>query len=193
MIAGAGGNNSWLLRIIHELQRTHQINEDVEFTVYDGDTVEQKNLLYQDFTKEDLLDNKAEVLSKRYAFFSVPAYIQDPHEFDNYDIVICGVDNKKFREMLYRYMNEHPEKYWIDLRAEGHTVSINAKSNKISLEELLNTLPKTDSGGNSCQLSYELDAGIIQLGNRIAATIGAQYLLNHLRGEENPPSFIHMF
>ena len=193
MIAGAGGNNSWLLSILSTLQRTGQIPDDTEFTIFDGDTVEKKNLLYQDFEIVDVLENKAKVLGKRYAIKAVPKNIKKPEEFDPFDIVICGVDNKEFREMLYHYMEEHPEKYWVDLRAEGRVVAVYARHKNVSLQELLATLPKNSTDPTSCQLSYELDNGIIQLGNRIAANIGAQYLLNYIRGEENPPSFIHMF
>jgi hypothetical protein len=193
MVAGAGGNNSWLLNAINDLQRKHQIPEFVEFTIWDGDTVEKKNLLYQDFTVDDILDNKAKVLAARYAMAAKAKYIKDPKDFEPYDMVICGVDNKDFREMMYRYMDNHPEKYWIDLRAEGRTVVVYAKHKSMPLEELIATLPKNATGSTSCQLSYELDNGVIQLGNRIAACIGAQYLLNYIRGEENPPAFIHMF
>lgn len=193
MIAGAGGNNSWLLRAIYDLIGKNQIPDSVEFTIYDGDSIEQKNLLYQDFKMDEVLDNKAKVLGKRYAMKAVAKYVKSPKDFDGFDVVICGVDNKDFREMLYRYMDEHPEKYWIDLRAEGRMVAVYAKSDNVPLSTLIDALPKGESEDTSCQLSYELDNGIIQLGNRIAAIIGAQYLLNYIRGEANPPSFIHMF
>jgi hypothetical protein len=55
------------------------------------------------------------------------------------------------------------------------------------------TLPAEGSGAASCQLEYERSAGIIQYGNQIIATIGVQLLLNHLRGELNPPDFVQRF
>jgi len=57
----------------------------------------------------------------------------------------------------------------------------------------LKTLPDKNSKGTSCQREYELTAGIIQLGNQIAAIITAQYFLNFVREEENPPVFNNMF
>ena len=39
----------------------------------------------------------------------------------------------------------------------------------------------------------ELDNGIIQLGNRIIATIGVQLLINYLRDEINPARFMVRF
>jgi len=194
MIAGAGGNNSWLCRILAELQARDQIPAHVEFTIFDGDNVEKKNLLYQDFTLDDVLENKAKVLATRHAMLGKQKFIKDSKEFEPYDVVICGVDNRDFREMLFKYMARNPEKYWIDLRAEGRTIAVYTQGKENTLEFLLSTLPgKGSKSTTSCQLSYELDAGIIQLGNRIAAVIGAQYLLNFIRGEQNPPEFRHMF
>ncbi|HLP80881.1 MAG TPA: ThiF family adenylyltransferase [Nitrosomonas sp.] len=193
MIAGAGGNNSWFLNEINRLIIKDQLPTGIEFTIYDGDDVEKKNLLYQDFETADVLENKAKVLSIRYAMHAKQRYIKDAKEFDNYDIVISGVDNRDFRALLFEYMNDHPEKYWIDLRAEGRTVALYTKHKTNTLDKLLSTLPPKGTKSASCQLKYELDNGIIQLGNKIAAMIAAQWLLNHLRGEQNPPDFIHMF
>jgi molybdopterin/thiamine biosynthesis adenylyltransferase len=192
MIAGGGGNNSWLMKHLCDLQTTDQIPDWVIFTIYDGDNIEKKNLLYQNFTIDDLLENKAEVLGKRYTASYVSKYINNPKEFDKFDVVICGVDNVDFREMLFKYMEKHPEKYWIDLRAEGRSVAAFSRHPKNTLKILLESLPKNGES-TSCQLEYELKNGVVQMGNRIAAVIGAQYFLNYLRGEINPPSYIHMF
>lgn len=193
MVAGAGGNNSWFVKLADEMLRKDQIPETVEFTIYDGDDIEKKNLLYQDYELKEVTENKAAVLAKRYAMMAKQKYIKDPKEFDAYDVVISGVDNRDFREMLFKYMDKHPEKYWIDLRAEGRVVAIYTKHRLNTLDVMLKTLPAKGAKSTSCQLAYELDNGIIQLGNRIAAVIGAQYLLNYVRGEENPASFVHMF
>ena len=194
MIGGAGGNNSWLCRVLAELQLRDQIPPHVEFTIFDGDNVEKKNLLYQDFILDDVLENKAKVLAARHAMLAKQKFIKDPKEFEPFDVVISGVDNRDFREMLFKYMDKHPEKYWIDLRAEGRAVAIYTCNKNNTLEFMLDTLPKSGTKSTtSCQLSYELDAGIIQLGNRVAAMIGAQYLLNFIRGEQNPAVFVHMF
>lgn len=192
LIAGAGGNNSWLMKHLHDLQVVGQIPDWVILTIYDGDTVENKNLTYQNFTSKDLLEQKAEVLGKRYTARYVNEYIEDAKVFDKFDVVICGVDNPDFRELMYRYMDKHTDKYWIDLRAEGRSVAIFTRHQKNTLEVLLNTLPK-DKTPTSCQLEFELANGVVQMGNRIAAVVGAQYFLNYLRGEPNPPSYIHMF
>ena len=193
MVAGAGGINSWFLHHINRLIRKDQIPSFASFTIFDGDDVEQKNLLYQDFELVNVLENKAKTLGDRYDMIAKGKYIKNPKDFDPYDIVVCGVDNKKFREMLFRYMATQPDKYWIDMRSEGRAVTIYTKNKKNTLEYMLSTLPKNDVADASCQLEYELSSGIIQLGNQISSIIGAQYLLNFIRGEESPDHFIYLF
>lgn len=194
MVIGCGGNGSWLLRHIHRLIKKDQIPQTVEFTLYDDDNVEKKNLLYQDFEMKDVLDNKAQVMANRYDMVAKGKRVKDAKEFEPFDIVIAAVDNPDLRELLYRYMDKNPEKYWIDVRAEGRAVSIYTRHRNNTLAKLLKTLPKnTEGASTSCQLAYELDSGIIQMGNQIAAVITAQLLLNHLRGEENSDEFTHMF
>ena len=192
-IIGAGGINSWLIDKIFFAQRTSQINNDIQFHVYDGDQVEQKNISYQNFKSLDILTNKATALAERYMLIDHPEFVEKESTLDEYDIVICGVDNRIFRAMLFNYMERHPEKYWIDLRAEGRFVAYYTKHKKNTLDILMATLPAEGSGATSCQLEYERSAGIIQYGNQIIATIGVQLLLNHLRGELNPPDFVQRF
>lgn len=193
MVAGAGGNSSWFLKAIDDLITKGQIPDTVQFTIYDGDDVENKNLLYQDYQKLDVLQNKAKALGIRYGMAYKSKYIEDPKEFDNYDVVVAGVDNRDFRVLLYEYMAKHPEKYWIDMRAEGRVATFYTKHKKNTLDYLMSTLPPPGAAATSCQLKYELEAGIIQLGNRIVAIIGAQLFLNHIRGEANQSEFTHMF
>lgn len=195
MIAGAGGINSWFVALVADLISKDQIPLFWEFTIFDGDNVEKKNLLYQNFQFEDQLENKSEVLGKRYAMAYKVKYIKSAKEFDPYDIVVCGVDNREFRAMLFEYMSKNPDKKWIDMRSEGKAIAIFATNPKNTLSELMKTLGSEDenSGSGSCQLEFELSAGIVQLGNRIVANIGAQYLLNFVRDEPNLASFIRRF
>ena len=195
MIAGAGGINSWLVQILSDLAVKGQIPPTWQFTIFDEDCVEKKNLLYQNFTFVDQMENKAKTLGDRYGMLYKSKFVKSPKDFTNFDIVICGVDNKDFRTMLFTYMNDHPEKEWIDLRSEGRVVAAFTKNSKNTLEEMMSTLSTENDteSGSSCQLGFELDSGIIQLGNRIIANIGAQYLLNILRSEISPAKFIYRF
>jgi molybdopterin/thiamine biosynthesis adenylyltransferase len=192
MVIGAGGNGSFFLKHIHRLIRKGQIPDGVSFTVFDGDDVEKKNTAYQDYETKDILENKAKVMSVRYDMLAKTHYVKDAKDFAGFDTIICCVDNKDFRELMFRYADKHPNVYWIDVRAEGQSVVIYTRNKKNILDVMLKTLPK-ESKGTSCQREYELSNGIVQMGNQIAAVITAQYFLNYIREEENPPVFNHMF
>lgn len=193
IVVGAGGNGSWFLRHIHRLIQKSQIPDGISFTVFDGDDVEKKNTLYQDYETKDILEKKSKVMADRYDFQAKTRYVKDVKDLEGFDVIICCVDNRDFREMMFRHVDKHDEKYWIDVRAEGQGVVIYTKNKKNTLEAMLKTLPDKNSKGTSCQREYELTAGIIQLGNQIAAIITAQYFLNFVREEENPPVFNNMF
>jgi hypothetical protein len=195
MIAGGGGIGSWLVQELDRLRKHGQIGPMYQFTIFDNDTVEQKNLPYQNYDELDLLDYKARSLGERYIMNYENIAVSKPTQFDLFDIVISGVDNSKFRRMLFTYMSNHPEKYWIDLRAEGTQMAFYTKHKSNTLDALIKTLPDktTDNNSTSCQRSWELNAGVVQLGNKIIAVIAAQLFLNNIRGEANPASYTHIY
>ena len=195
MIAGGGGIGSWLVQELDRLRKHGQIGPMYQFTIFDNDTVEQKNLPYQNYDELDLLDYKARSLGERYLMNYESIAVYKPVQFDPYDIVISGVDNSKFRRMLFTYMADHLEKYWIDLRAEGTQMAFYTKHKLNTLDLLIKTLPDEtiDDKSTSCQRSWELDAGVVQLGNKIIAVIAAQLFLNNIRGESNPASYTHIY
>ena len=81
VMIGAGGTGGHvaphLYRMLHSLERP------CRFIIIDGDIVEEKNLLRQNFTAADLGRNKAQVLAERYsAVFGmpceyIPEYMED--------------------------------------------------------------------------------------------------------------------
>lgn len=193
LIVGAGGIGSWLAGNLYE-SKIHGQLDDLDITIADPDTVDQKNIGYQNFTMTDLLDNKAEVLANRYFMHAIPKKITDSKILDKYDCIVSAVDNSIFRRTLfdYSFTTKGQFKYWIDLRSEGRTVAIFTKA-KQSKEILNATLPAQDVDNGSCQLSFELDKGIIQRGNKIVAAIGEQTILNWYRGEPNVNNFSYRF
>ena len=74
---GAGGTGGHvaphLYRLLHTLERP------VKVVIADGDIVEQKNLVRQNFISADLGKNKAQVLAERYstAFGMETLYVPD--------------------------------------------------------------------------------------------------------------------
>ncbi len=190
IIVGAGGIGSYLVREISALISKNQIKNSL-FVLYDDDIVNTENLTYQNFEEEDITDFKAETLSIRYELESrnnilfVNQKVKSEDILDEFDVVISAVDSNDFRKLLYKWSEKHPERFWIDLRSEGRTITYYQKHEKHTEEFMLKTLSEKHSG--SCQLSYELAENKIQLGNVIIGEIGAQLLLNFIRGEYSSP------
>ena len=193
LIVGAGGIGSWLCRDLSNAIDTAQFGRKdlIRVTVADDDQIEDKNLRYQDFTEEDLYDNKSEVMADRYGFVAHPERIENLTGYGTYGLILCCVDNTRFRRELFnQFVTGGP--FWIDLRSEGATVAAFTKHKQNSLDKLLATLPEEIEEG-SCQRAEDLANNTIQYGNRIIASIGAQFALNWHRKAANPPKFIHNF
>ncbi len=192
LIIGCGGIGSWLIPRINRLMEYKQLS-DINVTVADNDQVEDKNLPYQNFDMGDIIDDKALIMDSRYNVLAINRRIVEEKELKAYDIIICAVDNAPTRRLVYKHCVGDSNKYFIDLRAEGSAVWAATSDCKMSYDGLLKTLGSSDED-RSCQLAFELDKGIIQLGNTVIAEIGAQYLLNHLRNKKNPGEpFSHRF
>ncbi len=189
LIVGAGGIGSWLAENIHKYQAAQHL--DVEITLIDDDTVDFKNLRYQNFLKTDLTDNKAEVLANRYKFNWRAKRVNDTTDLKDFDCIISAVDNIQFRKLLFKYAADN-DTYFIDLRSEGRTIAFYTKHKKNTLDYLLASLPTSTENG-SCQLAFELENNIVQNGNRIIAQIGTQLLLNWYRNEKNQAEFSQRF
>ena len=65
VMLGAGGTGAYAAPHIYRL--LHVLDRPVRFIIADGDTVEEKNLVRQNFVNSDLGKNKAKVLAERYA------------------------------------------------------------------------------------------------------------------------------
>jgi len=193
LVVGAGGIGSWLAEHLYNLDTHGQFSDNVSFTFADDDTVENKNLYYQNFFMEDIMDEKSESLSARYGFGSITSRIESEDQLNGYEGIVCCVDNSKFRKLLFNYVDKNEDVYWMDMRSEGRDIAVFTKNKKNTLEVMLKTLPKDDVEDGSCQRQWEFENNIIQFGNRIVSSIGAQYLLNWVRGDKNPQHYIAHF
>jgi hypothetical protein len=197
LIVGAGGIGSWLAQHLHQLSEHGQF-DGCQFLFADDDTVETKNLSYQNFTDDDILEEKAESLNIRFGFTSLVKRIATAKEITGYDCVVSAVDNAAFRKLMFETLISDPiaedDPYWIDLRSEGTAVSFFTKHKKNTCEAMLKTLNLDNpEDGGSCQHEWELSENRIQLGNRIIATVAAQLLLNWVRGGRNSSSWSYKF
>ena len=189
LVIGAGGIGSWLVSILNKYEEHGQMHY-AKITIADPDIVEDKNLSYQNFEEDEILDYKALCLEARYNLIGINQRIDNPDQLEDYDLIVCCVDNGKTRKMLFEYCTDN-KKYFIDLRCEGQGVYALTSDADMNLDQLLNTVDDSEEG--SCQLAHELNDNIIQLGNRIIASIGAQMTLNWIRGEINVGTFTHRF
>ena len=149
VMLGAGGTGGYiaphLYRLLYTLDRT------VKIIIADGDIVEQKNLVRQNFIRGDIGKNKAQVLAERYAcafgmeILYVPEFIENEDKLanlisshhgskDEITILIGAVDNNKSRQLCHKIFEQSKDLIYIDsgngeytgqvvcgIRSEGHT------------------------------------------------------------------------
>ena len=185
-IIGAGGIGSYLVRALSDLMDKQQLR-NVDITVFDDDQVEESNIMYQDFSIDDILDNKAEALATRYRITAVDAKIEKISELKDFDLVVSCVDNSIVRRMIFK--NYEKIKDFIDLRSEGKSYAIYTKDGNTK-DKLLKTLPEKDVENGSCQLAVDKKSGNIQQGNKIVALIGSQAILDRARGSKTKLSIV---
>ena len=65
VMLGAGGTGGHIAPHLYRL--LYALDRPVRFIICDGDVVEQKNLVRQNFIPADLGENKAKVLAERYS------------------------------------------------------------------------------------------------------------------------------
>ena len=77
VMLGAGGTGGHIAPHLYRL--LYALERPVRFIICDGDIVEEKNLVRQNFTPADLGENKAKVLAERYSsvFGMETEYVQE--------------------------------------------------------------------------------------------------------------------
>jgi len=137
IMLGAGGTGGHvaphLYRLLHTLERY------VKVIVCDGDIVEEKNLVRQNFISADLGKNKAQVLAERYAsafgleVSYIPEFIEDesrlaelavpdtypgsPYSYEKQEglsILIGCVDNNRSRQLCHNVFKAARSLIYID-------------------------------------------------------------------------------
>lgn len=186
-IIGAGGIGSFFIERINKLIDCDQLN-NFTFTCYDDDIVELKNILYQNFTHDDIDDYKTEALS--FKFTNIETYLNKRATKDDlktHNLILLCVDNNVIRKATYENYKENNIPF-IDARSNGKTVGIFSSDTENYYENLSDS---TESF--SCQYPYQLEKKEIELGNVIIADILAQKLLNYYRTKNLPENFVYNF
>jgi len=187
LIVGAGGIGSYVIEHLDKLIQHEQI-KNVNIEVVDDDTVELKNILYQNFTSEDIDDYKTDALSFRYV--NIDTYtnkrVAEP-DLKVYDLVILCADNNIIRKDAYRnYLScKIP---FIDARSNGTTVGIYSSATI----NYLSTIDETEES-SSCQHPWQIAKNEIELGNVVIAAILSQHILRYCRTKKLPIDYMHNF
>jgi len=188
-VIGCGGIGSFLAGHINKLIEAHQLAD--EFTFFDDDIVETKNILYQNFESGDVDDNKTEALSFKYPMIShfKNKRIETVQELKDFALIVLCADNNKIRRLTYDAVTKsYGTSAFIDVRSNGKTCGVFSSET----ENYLSTISDDDSS-HSCQYPYQLAKKEIEMGNVIVASIGAAAILQFSRTGALPNDFIHSF
>lgn len=140
VMLGAGGTGGHIAPHLYRL--LYALNRPVRFIICDGDVVEKKNLVRQNFIPADLGENKAKILAGRYSSVFgmeteyVPSFVETEerlrelltpewfrikiphHRFSEpaleQVILIGAVDNNKSRQLCHRVFLQAKELIYID-------------------------------------------------------------------------------
>ena len=143
VMLGAGGTGGHIAPHLYRL--LYALDRPVRFIICDGDVVEEKNLVRQNFIPADLGENKAKALAERYASVFgmeteyVPMFVETedwlkklitPQTWrENYGrtiikeqvILIGAVDNNKSRQLCHRVFYQMDDLIYIDSGNGEHT------------------------------------------------------------------------
>lgn len=179
-IAGQGGIGSWLSHLLFEygVNRGQFDYVNCKITLYDNDSIDNGNLLHQNFEMKHIGKNKAQVNADRYVcdFKKQEMTVED---FKKFDLVFSCVDSMVFRKALYEYGWENPEFHWIDGRCNSTTCGVFHSG--MPKEKLLSYLDDSEARG-SCLLEYEKTNKISHVSPLIVASMMTQNFLNLMRG-----------
>lgn len=145
VMLGAGGTGGHIAPHLYRL--LYALDRPVRFIICDGDVVEPKNLVRQNFIPADLGENKARVLAERYSTVFgleteyVPSFVETEEKLAElvkpqewrvgswYDakiireqvILIGAVDNNKSRQLCHRMFYQSQDLIYIDSGNGEHT------------------------------------------------------------------------
>lgn len=137
VMLGAGGTGGHIAPHLYRL--LYALERPVRFIICDGDVVEEKNLVRQNFTPADLGENKAKVLAERYASVFgmeteyVPSFVETEAQLKSLltpqlwrvgtygqetvseqVILIGAVDNNRSRQLCHKMFYQATELIYID-------------------------------------------------------------------------------
>ena len=135
ILIGAGGTGGYIIPHLYRIGFAS--GRSIRIIVCDGDIVEQKNLVRQNFIAQDIGENKAKILSERYsAAFGIeteyiPQFIETEDELlkltqpdfikryldisETQKVILIGsVDNNKSRKLCHEVFQKSKDLVYID-------------------------------------------------------------------------------
>ena len=134
VMIGAGGTGGHT--VLHLYRLLHTLDRPVEVILADGDMVEKKNLVRQNFIASDLGKNKAQALAERYAaafgmevqylpefiesseklseLLKYPCYPYSCQRSEWMSILIGAVDNNRSRQICHQVFLQSDDLIYID-------------------------------------------------------------------------------
>ena len=193
LVIGAGGIGGQLAHHVSRAVAFSELTEKcgmISLTLMDSDIVEERNLAHQKFAEDDVGKAKVEVLvrqlrdvgiTKERGIDLVPVVedFSEDTDLSKYDLVVVAVDREEPRRLVHENA-----KAWLDLRCRGDGFLMWSHLDDI---RVLNRFPALADGESaSCQLEGAIEDGNIQFGFVNAASHGAQWLIQWLRGSQVP-------
>jgi len=136
VMLGAGGTGGHIAPHLYRL--LYALDRPVRFIICDGDIVEEKNLVRQNFTPADLGENKAKVLAERYSSVFgleaeyIPSFVETEEQLrqllkpdqlidrvnrvllEELVLLLGAVDNNKSRQLCHKVFYQAKELIYID-------------------------------------------------------------------------------
>ena len=192
-IIGAGGIGSNLIALLLPSLRNGIVSEQlggITFHLHDADVVEEKNLVHQRFSEEQIGVSKVDALAEEYDLIH-PSIRVIGHSTNlrhskpliNADIIVVAVDRPEPRRIVHS-LNEVE---WYDLRCGLDSCLV--LTHKTHFDDVERLTPTHKPA--SCQPDDAIETGNIQFGSALAGTFGANIILrslmNRIDGKTNVP------
>ena len=185
MIIGAGGIGSYLVQFLKRMNQAQRTNVPethlYNITVFDGDTVDTKNLGYQAYDELDVGEKKVECIG---GINPQPFNVLLDKQLQGYDLVVCCADNLAVRRLLYRQgFGSDANLKWLDLRSTGRNAAL--ISYKVD-PKMMDTLLIGEEGSFSCQAqNWDGSAKDINCMNMVIAGMGIQWIQRWFNDNED--------
>ena len=182
-VIGAGGIGSHMLStIVPALHRGELLEstEQITIRIYDSDKVSEENLAHQRFMPEDvgkhkvtaIVESLAPFTSDRLQLVACPWDVREDSDMKPADLTVVAVDSAIARRVVHS-----SDSIFLDLRCLGDGYV--AFDSSVDPDFVSKMTP--DQPARSCQHEDAISSGNIEFGFLLAASHGAQWVLQSLR------------